>query len=58
MLVVASLIYYHSISGQLKCVIDRFCSAAYPDRPPFLKKVAMILSSGDADMYDGALLSV
>ena len=57
MLVIASPIYYHGISGQLKCVIDRFYSAAYPSKPPKLKKVAMILSSGDADMYDGALFS-
>lgn len=57
MLVLASPIYYHGISGQLKCVIDRFYSAAYPTKPPHLKKVAMILSSGDADMYDGALFS-
>ena len=57
MLVIASPIYYHGISGQLKCVIDRFYSAAYPKKPPCLKKVAMILSSGDADMYDGALFS-
>ena len=47
MLVVASPIYYHGISGQLKCVIDRFYSAAYPRKPQNLKKVAMILSSGD-----------
>lgn len=57
MLVIASPIYYHGISGQLKCVIDRFYSAAYPKKPPTLKKVAMILSSGDADMYDGAMFS-
>jgi multimeric flavodoxin WrbA len=57
MLVIASPIYYHGISGQLKCVIDRFYAAAYPQKPPHLKKVAMILSSGDADMYDGALFS-
>lgn len=57
MLVIASPIYYHGISGQLKCVIDRFYSAAYPTKPPRLKKVAMILSSGDANMYDGALFS-
>lgn len=57
MLVIASPIYYHGISGQLKCVIDRFYSAAYPVKPPHLKKVAMILSSGDSDMYDGALFS-
>ena len=57
MLVIASPIYYHGISGQLKCVIDRFYSAAYPVKPPRLQKVAMILSSGDANMYDGALFS-
>lgn len=57
MLVIASPIYYHGISGQLKCAIDRFYSVAYPVKPDRLKKVAMILSSGDADMYDGALFS-
>ena len=57
MLVIASPIYYHNISGQLKCVIDRFYSAAYPMKPPRLKKVAMILSSGDSRMYDGAMFS-
>lgn len=57
MLVLASPIYYHGISGQLKCAIDRFYSASYPMKPARLKKVAMILSSGDLDMYDGALFS-
>lgn len=57
MLVIASPIYYHGITGQLKCVLDRFYAAAYPQRPPHLKKAAMILSSGDADMYDGAMFS-
>lgn len=57
MLVIASPIYYHGISGQLKCAIDRFYSAAYPHKPPRLKKVAMILSSGAANMYGGALFS-
>lgn len=57
MLAIASPIYYHGISGQLKCVIDRFYSAAYTSRPPKLKKAAMILSSGDANMYEGALFS-
>lgn len=57
MLVIASPIYYHGISGQLKCVIDRFYSAAYPSRPPHLRKIAMFLSSGDANMYDGAMFS-
>lgn len=57
MLVIASPIYYHGITGQLKCAIDRFYSAAYPNKPPRLQKTAMFLSSGDANMYDGALFS-
>ena len=57
MLVIASPIYYHGISGQIKCVIDRFYSAAYPRKPRNLKKAAMILSSGDPNMYDGAMFS-
>ncbi|MBP3195594.1 MAG: flavodoxin family protein [Butyrivibrio sp.] len=57
MLIIASPIYYHNISGQLKCVIDRFYSALYPTAPKSLKKVAMFLSSGDGDMYDGAKFS-
>ena len=57
MLVIASPIYYHGLTGQLKCVIDRLYAAAYPDKPEKLKKVAMFLSSGDPDMYDGALFS-
>lgn len=57
MLVLASPIYYHGISGQLKCTIDRFYSIAYPQKPAKLKKIAMILSSGDDKMYDGALFS-
>ena len=57
MLVIASPIYYHGLSGQLKCTIDRFYAAAYPNKPEKLKKVAMFLSSGDPDMYEGALFS-
>ena len=57
MLVIASPIYYHGISGQLKCTIDRFYSAAYPKKPRNLKKAAMILSSGDPKMYDGEMFS-
>ena len=41
MLVIASPIYYHGLSGQLKCTIDRFYAAAYPNKPAKLKKVAM-----------------
>ena len=57
MLVLAAPIYYHGISGQLKCVIDRFYSALYPTAPSTLKKVAMFLSSGDDNMYAGAKFS-
>ena len=57
MLVLASPIYYHNISGQLKCVIDRFYAALYPTAPERLKNVAMFLSSGDPEMYDGAQFS-
>ena len=57
MLVLAAPIYYHNISGQLKCVIDRFYSALYPEAPATLKKVAMFLSSGDDDMFVGAKFS-
>ena len=57
MLVLAAPIYYHNISGQLKCVIDRFYSALYPTAPKTLKKAAMFLSSGDDDMFVGAKFS-
>ena len=57
MLVIASPIYYHGVSGQLKYALDHFYSAAYPRKPRNLKKVAMILSSGDPKMYDGAMFS-
>lgn len=57
MLILASPIYYHGLSGQLKCVIDRFYSALYPAAPGSLKKAAMFLSSGDPEMYEGAMFS-
>ena len=57
MLVIASPIYYHGISGQLKCTLDRLYSVAYPRKPRNLRKVAMILSSGDPAMYGGAMFS-
>ena len=57
MIVLAAPIYYHGISGQLKCAIDRFYSALYPKAPKTLKKVTMFLSSGDDNMYDGAKFS-
>lgn len=54
MLVLASPIYYHGISGQLKCVIDRFYATAYPVGPKRLQKAAMFLSSGASEQYEGA----
>ena len=57
MLVLASPIYYHNLSGQLKCAVDRFYAVLYPEAPERLKKAAMFLSSGDGDMYDGARFS-
>jgi multimeric flavodoxin WrbA len=57
MIVLASPIYYHGISGQLKCAVDRFYSVLYPAAPKSLRKAAMFLSSGDPDMYDGARFS-
>lgn len=57
MLVLASPIYYHGFSGQLKCVIDRFYACAYPAKPPKLNKAAIMLSSGDPNVYEGALYS-
>lgn len=57
MIVLASPIYYHGISGQLKCVIDRFYSALYPVAPKCLQKIGMFLSSGASDMYNGAKFS-
>ncbi len=57
MLVLASPVYYHNMSGQLKCAIDRFYASCTPKAPENLKKIAMFLTSGDPDMYDGALFS-
>ncbi len=38
-------------------MVDRLYAAAYPAKPSRLKKVAMFLSFGDADMYRGAMFS-
>lgn len=51
MLVLASPIYYGSISGQLACAIHRTYA---PGIPKSCKKTAMILSSGAPDVYDAA----
>ena len=57
MIVLAAPIYYHGISGQLKCAVDRFYSALYPEAPKSLRKIAMFLSSGDDDMFTAAKFS-
>ena len=57
-LVLASPIYYHNISGQLKCAIDRFYAALFPEKPQPLQRTVMLLASGDENVYDGALFSL
>lgn len=52
MIVLASPIYYHSITGQLQCAVNRIYAL---DKPKRLKKAALILSSGDDNVYDGAI---
>lgn len=52
MLVLASPVYYHGLSGQLKCAIDRIYAPGYPRR---LRKAALLLSSGSPNVYGGAL---
>ena len=51
MLVLASPIYYHGLTGQMKCCIDRFYAMLYPKKPMKLSRIAMLLVSGDPDMY-------
>lgn len=55
MLVLASPIYYHNFSGQLQCAINRFYAIGFPEILTRLKKAALILASGDEDVYGGAL---
>ena len=57
MLVLASPIYYHGVSGQLKCAIDRFYACLYPECPKHLSRIAMLLTSGAPNVYEGALYS-
>ncbi len=52
MIVLASPVYYHSLSGQLQCAIHRIYALGYPRR---LKKAALLLSSGSKGVYDGAI---
>ena len=51
MLVLASPVYYHGLSGQLKCAIDRIYAPGYPRR---LRQAALLLSSGSEGVYGGA----
>jgi multimeric flavodoxin WrbA len=55
-LVLASPIYYHGFSGQLKCAIDRFYAIGAPGQLK-LRRIAMLLSSGAENVYDGAVYS-
>lgn len=52
MLVLASPVYYHSLSAQLQCAIQRIYAIGYPRR---LRKAALLLSSGSKRVYDGAV---
>lgn len=57
MLVIASPIYYHGITGKIKCVIDRFYSNLYPNNRTKIRKIAMFLASGSPNPYEGAKFS-
>ena len=52
MIVLASPVYYHNFTGQLQCAINRVYAL---DKPKKLKKAALILSSGDNNVYGGAV---
>lgn len=52
MIVLASPIYYFTLSGQLQCTIHRTYSIGIPKR---LKQSAMILTSGSDDVYGPAI---
>ena len=54
MIVLASQIYYHGLSGQLQCTINRIYAQGYPKK---LKKAMLLLSSGDHGVYDGAIFT-
>ena len=51
MIVLASPIYYHGLSGQLQCAINRIYAL---DKPKKLNKAALILSSESTHVYGGA----
>lgn len=52
MIVLASPVYYHAISGQLNTAMNRIYAL---DKPKKLKKAALMLSSGSDHVYDGAI---
>lgn len=52
MLVLASPIYYFTLSGQLQCAIHRTYAVGIPKN---LKKSMLILSSGSDDVFDGSI---
>ncbi|MDO4798863.1 MAG: flavodoxin family protein [Coriobacteriales bacterium] len=54
MIVLASPVYYHGLSGQLACAIHRIYAPGYPRK---LAKAALLLSSGSKGVYDGAIYS-
>ncbi len=52
MIIIASPIYYHNMTGQMQCVINRTYAVGVPKN---LKKCAIFLASGSPEMYGGAL---
>lgn len=52
MIVLASPVYYHSLTGQLQCAVNRIYAL---DKPKNLKKAALFLSSGSDKVYGGAV---
>jgi len=53
MLVIASPIYYHGLSGQLKCAIDRFYATNKVGY--HIKSAALLLNSHSENVFDGAI---
>ena len=52
MIVLASPIYYHGLSGQLQCTLNRIYAL---DKPKKLRRAALFLSSEDRNVYEGAI---
>lgn len=53
MLVVASPIYYFTLSGQMQCAIHRTYATGIPQK---LRKSALLLSSGSDGVYEPAIM--